>query len=138
LRYHPSPLKDESPRVKRVLIVDDEPLIRSGLSKALKGLAVVDTAESGAQAIARIAARFYDVCFLDLLLPDANGLDVMRRIRTASPNTRVAIMTAYADEATLEIVRREAYRLLEKPLDLSQIKEIVASPSVQFPPIVNI
>jgi len=124
--------------VKRVLIVDDEPLIRSGLSKALKGLAVVETAESGAQAIARVAARFYDVCFLDFLLPDLNGLDVMRRIQQTSPNTKIAIMTAYADEATREIIRREAFRLLEKPLDLSQIKEIVASSSSQFPPIVNI
>jgi DNA-binding NtrC family response regulator len=124
--------------VKRVLIVDDEPLIRSGLSKALKGLAVVETADSGAQAMACIAARFYDVCFLDLLLPDIGGLDVMRRIRKTSPNTKVAIMTAYANEAMAETIRREADRFLEKPLDLSQIREIVASPSSQFPPIVNI
>ena len=111
--------------MKRVLIVDDEPLIRSGLSKALKGLAVVETAESGAQAIAQVDTRFYDVCFLDVFLPDVSGLDVMRRIRKTSPNTRIAVMTAYADETTRDIVRREAYRFLEKPLDLSQIREIV-------------
>ena len=138
MRNRLSPPKDELPRVKRVLIVDDEPLIRSGLSKALRGLAVVETADSGAQAMARIATRFYDVCFLDLLLPDVSGLDVMRRIRKTSPNTKVAIMTAYADEATTETIRGEADRFLEKPLDLSQIKEIVASSSSQFPPIANI
>ena len=112
-------------RVKRVLIVDDEPLIRSGLSKALKGLAVVETADSGAQAIARVNTRFYDVCFLDVLLPDMSGIDVMRQIQKTSPTTRIVVMTAYADEPTREMIRREAYRFMEKPLDLSQIKEIV-------------
>jgi two-component system response regulator AtoC len=111
--------------VKRVLIVDDEPLICSGLSKALSGLAVVETADSGAQAIARIGTRFYDVCLLDASLPDVSGLDVMRRIQKISPNTKVAVMTAYADETTRETIEREAYRFLEKPLDLSQIREIV-------------
>jgi two-component system response regulator PilR (NtrC family) len=115
--------------VKRVLIVDDEPLIRSGLSKALKGLAVVETADSGAQAIARINTRFYDVCFLDVFLPDASGLDLMRTIQKLSPTTRIAVMTAYADETTREVIRKEAYRFLEKPLDLSQIREIVGEPS---------
>jgi two-component system response regulator PilR (NtrC family) len=111
--------------VKRVLIVDDEPLIRSGLSKALKGLAVVETADSAAQAMARVNARLYDVCFLDIFLPDASGIDVMRRIQKMSPTTKIAVMTAYADETTREIIRQEAYRFLEKPLDLSQIKEII-------------
>jgi two-component system response regulator PilR (NtrC family) len=111
--------------VKRVLIVDDEPLIRSGLSKALGGLAVVETADSGAQAMARVNTRFYDICFLDVFLPDVSGLDVMRRIQKTSPNTKIAVMTAYADETTREMIGREAYRFLEKPLDLSQIREIV-------------
>jgi DNA-binding NtrC family response regulator len=111
--------------VKRVLIVDDEPLIRSGLSKALKVLAVVETADSGAQAIARVNTRFYDMCFLDVFLPDVSGIDVMRHIQKTSPNTKIVVMTAYADETTREIFQREAYRFMEKPLDLSEIKEIV-------------
>jgi DNA-binding NtrC family response regulator len=112
-------------RVKRVLIVDDEPLIRSGLSKVLRGLAVVETADSGAQAIARINTRSYDVCFLDLFLHDASGLDIMRTIQKMSPTTRIAVMTAYADETTREVIRREAYQFLEKPLDLLKIREII-------------
>jgi DNA-binding NtrC family response regulator len=112
--------------VKRILIVDDEPLIRSGLSKALKGVAVVETADCGEQAITRVNTRFYDLCFLDVLLPDVSGLDVMKRIQKTSPDTRIVMMTAYADEATQEMIRREAYQFMEKPLDLSQIREIVA------------
>ncbi len=111
--------------MKRILIVDDEPLIRSGLSKALGGLAVVETAASAAQAIARVDSRFYDVCFLDVFLPDMSGIDVMRQIQKTSPNTEIVVMTAYADETTREMIRREACRFMEKPLDLSQIKEIV-------------
>ena len=113
-------------RVKRILIVDDEPLIRSGLSKALKGVAVVETADSGAQAMARVNTRFYEICFLDVALPDVSGIEVMRQIQKTSPDTKIVVMTAYANETTRETIRREAYRFMEKPLDLSQIKEIVS------------
>ena len=112
--------------MKRILIVDDEPLIRSGLSKALRGVAVIETADCGAQAIARVNTRFYDVCFLDVVLPDVSGIEVMRQIQKKSPDTKIVVMTAYADETTREIILREAYRFMEKPLDLSQIKEIVS------------
>jgi two-component system response regulator PilR (NtrC family) len=111
--------------VKKILIVDDEPLIRTGLSKALKGIAVVETADNGEQASARVNACFYDICFLDVFLPDVSGLDVMQQIKKTSPRTKIVIMTAYADETTREIIGREAYRFMEKPLDLSQIREIV-------------
>jgi len=49
----------------------------------------------------------------------------MRTIQKISPTTRIAVMTAYADEKTREIIRRETYQFLEKPLDLSKIREIV-------------
>jgi len=116
--------EDESANVKRILIVDDEPLIRSGLSKALRSIAVVETADCGEQATARVNASFYDVCFLDVVLPDVSGLDVMQQIKQTSPKTKIVIMSAYADEATREKIAREACRFLEKPLDLSQIREI--------------
>jgi len=116
--------------VKSVLIVDEEPLIRSGLSKALRDIAVVDTADSGKQASARISACFYVICILALFLPDVSGLDVMREIKKKSPETKVVIMTAYADEATRLIIEQEAYRFVEKPMDLSEIREIVGSRSI--------
>jgi DNA-binding NtrC family response regulator len=111
--------------VKRILIVDDEPLILSGLSKALKGIAVVETADTGEQATARVRACSYDVCFLDVVLPDVSGLEVMQQIKKMSPNTEVVIMTAFATDTMREEIRKEAYRFMEKPLHLSQIKEIV-------------
>ena len=116
--------------MKSVLIVDEEPLIRSGLSKALRDIAVVDTASSGKQASSRISGCFYDVCILALFLPDVSGLDVMREIKKKSPETKVVIMTAYADEATRLIIEQEAYRFVEKPMDLSEIREIVGSRSI--------
>jgi DNA-binding NtrC family response regulator len=110
--------------LKRILIVDDEPLIRSGLSRALKDIAVVETAETGEQATARVTASSFDVCFLDIVLPDVSGLVVMQQIKKMSPNTKIVIMTAYASDTTKEEIRKEAYLFMEKPLNLSQIKEI--------------
>ena len=111
--------------MKRVLIVDDEPLIRSALSKALKGIAVVETAATGEQANARVRARSYDLCFLDVVLPDVSGLEVMQQIKKTSPKTKIVIMTAYATDTVREEIQKEAYRFMEKPLNLAQIKEIV-------------
>jgi two-component system response regulator PilR (NtrC family) len=115
----------ERGQMKRILIVDDEPLIRFSLSRALKGLAEVETADTGSNANARITSCFYDICFLDICLPDINGLDIMREISRKSPETKVVIMTAYADDSVRKKIDKEAYRFLEKPLDLSQVKAIV-------------
>jgi len=117
--------RNGSSNVKRVLIVDDEPLIRSALSKALKGIAVVETAATGEQANARVRARSYDLCFLDVVLPDVSGLEVMQQIKKTSPKTKIVIMTAYATDTVREEIQKEAYRFMEKPLNLAQIKEIV-------------
>jgi len=111
--------------MKRILIVDDEPLIRFSLARALEDLAEVETADTGSNANARINACFYDICFLDICLPDINGLDIMREISRISPETKVVIMTAYADDRVRNKIGKEAYRFLEKPLDLSQVKAIV-------------
>jgi DNA-binding NtrC family response regulator len=115
-------------KVKKVLVVDDQPLIRAGLSRALKGIAVVDTADSAKQANDRMSTCFYDVCIVDAFLPDVRGLAVIREIIRKSPNTKVVVMTAYADEAMREIIEKEAYRFIEKPLDLAEIREIVEEP----------
>lgn len=111
--------------MKRVLIVDDEPLIRLGLAKALKDLAEVEAVESGKEASSRFASSSYDVCFLDVYLPDVNGIDVLREIRRLSPETIVVMMTAYADEEMRNTIGEEAHRFLEKPLDLGLVKSIV-------------
>jgi len=79
----------------RVLVVDDEPAVRSALRRALVlGGYEVDLAEGGEQALRELAARPPDAVVLDVLMPDIDGLEVCRRLRSAGDATPVLMLTA--------------------------------------------
>ena len=83
--------KDSSPL--RILIVDDEPLIRDGLCRFLDKESSVMTVGSAEEALEEIRAQHYDLCFLDVILPGMNGVEAMKIIKELSPSTKVAIMS---------------------------------------------
>ena len=70
---------------------------------------------------------FYDLCFLDVNLPDMNGLDIMKVIKKSSPATKIIIMTGgVVDEPEmLQSIQANANLLLPKPFDLDRIKLFV-------------
>ncbi len=116
--------------IKRILIVDDELLILSGLSKALHKLCnfqgEIKTVETAREAIDEISLCFYDICFLDIDLPDLNGLDVMKKINEISPETSIAIITAlHIDDDMKRKIEEGASLFIPKPFDISQIKAFV-------------
>lgn len=116
--------------IKQILIVDDEQLILTMLSRALntccgfKG--EVRTVVNGREAICETSNCFYDICFLDLNLPDINGLDVMNEIKEISPKTKIVIMTGmYLEDEMKKTIEDNASLLVPKPMDLSQIKAFI-------------
>lgn len=109
----------------RVLVVDDEPLIRSGLYRVFEKSAEVTTVDSAEEALIEIGEQDYDLCFLDFLLPGMNGLDAMKIINELSSNTKVAIMTgSHLEEAMKKEIEDIAFAFIEKPFEISHIKEI--------------
>ena len=109
----------------RVLVVDDEPLIRSGLYRIFKKSAEVKTVGSAEEALAEIGAHQYDLCFLDYILPGMNGLEAMKIINKRSAHTKVAIMTgSHLEEGTREQIEDIAFEFIEKPFEVSRIREI--------------
>jgi len=112
--------------LKKVLIVDDEALILTGLSKYLSnGNIEITTASTGADAIKEISAYPYDLCFVDIFLPDIDGIDVMKKIKGASPQTKVVIMTAHDVDGDMKReIKDNAFHFIGKPFDISQIKTI--------------
>jgi DNA-binding NarL/FixJ family response regulator len=84
----------------RVLIVDDHTLVRDGI-KALLALAtdieVVGEASNGQEALEKVKELAPDVVLMDLAMPVMGGLEATRRIRKASPRTRVLALTQYDD-----------------------------------------
>jgi len=114
--------------MKRILIVDDESLIGYALSAALRrDDTYIKVVECGKDALNEINHIFYNICFLDIKLPDACGLDLMKIIKKASPSTFIVIMTGgmVNDPEPLKSIVSNAHLFISKPFDLDRVKLFV-------------
>jgi two-component system, NarL family, response regulator DevR len=85
----------------RIMIVDDHDVVREGLLALLKrreGLDVVGQASTVQEAIAEAARTTPDVIVMDVRLPDGSGIEACRSIRESRPETKVLMLTSYADD----------------------------------------
>ena len=110
--------------MKKILIVDDDDLFLKGFDKALQTVSTeVKTVETGNAALQEIEGSQYHLCFLDLFLPDLSGVEVLKRIKETSPETKVIAMTAGVVTSSMqETIEKDAYMFITKPLDLLQIR----------------
>jgi DNA-binding NtrC family response regulator len=123
--------RDNSP-VVRVLVVDDEGLIRWSLGQTLSaaGATVVEAPDARTAMAAIEAAPHFDVAVLDMHLPDGNGLALLATIRRLFPSTRVLMMTAHGTAALQDEARAlGAAGLVEKPFDLDVMAALVLGPA---------
>ena len=85
----------------KVLIVDDHTIVRDGLKQILaetSDIAVAAEAQDGQEAIEKVRENGYDVVLLDVALPGADGLSVMRVLRQEKPSVAVLVLSAYSEE----------------------------------------
>lgn len=88
----------------RVFLLDDHEVVRRGLKDLLEGagdLEVVGEASTAAEALARIPPTRPDVAVLDVRLPDGNGVEVCREVRTRHPEIQCLILTSFSDDEAL-------------------------------------
>ena len=87
-----------------VFVLDDHELVRRGLRDLLEAegdLVVVGEAATAAEAVGRIHALDPDVAVLDVRLPDGNGVEVCRELRSLHPRTACLMLTSFADDEAL-------------------------------------
>ncbi len=113
---------------EKILIVDDEHLIRWSLSQPLiKSGYMIDTAESGSEAQAKIASFKPDMVLLDIRLPDANGIKLLEKFKNDDKDLIVIMITAYADvDSAVEAFKFGAADYIGKPFNLESVKHVVA------------
>ena len=112
----------------RVLVVDDEPLIRWSVAQTLAA-AGHEVAEAGDAAGALRAVTTGpppDVVLLDLRLPDSSDLTLLATLRRLAPSAAVVMATALGTTEVAETARTlGAYRVIDKPVDMSDLEDIV-------------
>jgi len=127
----------------RILIADDHPIVREGLTAVLEtqpDFVIVGAAASGTQAVERAAELQPDVILLDLALPELDGVAALRQIRAADPAAHVIIFTAFdTDERILAAVQAGAQGYLLKGApreELFQAIRVVYSGGSLLQPVV--
>jgi DNA-binding NarL/FixJ family response regulator len=137
-------MSGDDPRggVVRVLIVDDDPLVRSGLRMLLHGdgIQVVGEAGDGADAVAQAAALQPDVVMMDIRMPGVDGLSATESINRGPDPPAVIVLTTFdADEHVLRALRAGAAGFLLKhtpPADIVNAVRRVAAGDAQLSPAI--
>jgi len=116
-------------RTIRVLVVDDHPLLRQGVTAVLQdepGVEVVAEAASGREAVAAFEKHRPDVTLMDLQMPDVSGIDAIAEIRSRFPSARIVALTTYkGDVSALRALRAGAVGYLLKSQVLTELMEAI-------------
>ncbi len=110
-----------------ILVIDDDLENQAFVRRALerRGVRIVEAA-TAAEALDRLAAGSPALALLDVRMPGTSGLDLLPRLRSASPDTVVVMMTAFGSEqVAAEAVRRGADDYIAKPIELARLRELI-------------
>lgn len=112
---------------RRVLVLDDEPIVVERLTEALQreGFSVEGFTE-GAAALRALRDGAFHVVVTDLKMRPPTGMDLLREVRRAFPQTRLLVITGYADRETWESLRKAGVaEIVAKPFRLREVVERV-------------
>lgn len=109
--------------VGRVLVIEDEPLLRISIRDALQNEGwTVDVAEDGIQGVALFERFLHEFVLTDLVMPRIGGMEVLRRVKAIQPATTVVIITAHGTvEKAVEAMREGAVDFFTKPFSMAQL-----------------
>ncbi len=113
----------ESGKLMRILVVDDEQLVRWFLERAMKkwGHDVVSVSNNR-EALNHLNASTFDVVFTDLRMPGGNGSDLIKVVREKSRNLKVVVCSAFITNDMAEEFRGKGIHILKNPLKLAELE----------------
>lgn len=112
-----------------VMLVDDHQMIRMGLSAyfaTLPDIKVIAEASSGKEALPHIEQHLPDVVLMDLNMPEMDGVEATRRVRSLSPRTQVIVLTSHHDDQHIfPAIRAGALSYLLKDIDPDELADAI-------------
>src|SRR5687768_11788665 len=110
-----------------LVIVDDEiPVLKVLDRVASKAGYDVMTCASGTEALRALMRKPADLAMVDLRMPDVNGLELLRQIRSSVPSCEVMLMTGYASvDSAVEAIKLGAREYMTKPFDLDRLRQVL-------------
>ena len=101
--------------MKRVLIVDDEPIVRRFISLCLRGRYITEEAEDGEKALSKAVRGKYDCVITDVQMPHMDGLSLLDAIKRRAPKTAVIVRSGGGEQYASAAIRHGASSFLSKP-----------------------
>src|SRR3989339_1490227 len=112
--------------IKKVMVVDDDPIMHRLFQRMLEKEYEVKTASSGFEAIELFKKETFDVVFLDVMMPQMDGVETLKNLKAIRPETTVVMMTGFTvDDKDKESMDLGAYEYIYKPFALSEIQAIL-------------
>lgn len=115
----------------KVMLVDDEPIIVEGLSRSIPwekwNCQIVATAYDGIEGKKLIEEKKPDIVFMDINMPEMDGLKMIAALGSQFPNLEVSVLTGFRDfEYAQEAIRLGVTRFLLKPSNMSELEEAIS------------
>jgi DNA-binding NarL/FixJ family response regulator len=114
-----------------VVLADDQRVVREGLATLLgllPGIEVLGAASDGEEAVALVERLRPDVVLMDLRMPRCDGVEATRRLRERAPESKVIVLTTYADDrSVLEALRAGARGFLTKDAGAEEIERAIGA-----------
>ncbi|RJR29944.1 MAG: response regulator [Candidatus Latescibacterota bacterium] len=120
----------------RVLIVDDAIFMRKMISDILveNGMEIAGEADTGAKAIERYKELRPDLVTMDIIMPEMNGIDAVRKILEHDAQARIVMCSALGQQALVqEAITAGAKDFLIKPFNAARVVEVIAKVTSQVP-----
>src|SRR3974377_2595202 len=111
----------------RLLVVDDEEIVLRSCLRILSGDEFqVETVQDGRQDVQKVEENLYDVMILDIMMPNMDGLEVLRRVKETHPNVDVIMVTGLAQiDTAVKGMKLGAFDYIAKPFEPDELKLVV-------------
>jgi HD-like signal output (HDOD) protein/CheY-like chemotaxis protein len=114
---------------KRILFVDDEPMVLSGLERSLRGMRKewdMEFAPGGRQALEALAHARFDVVVTDMRMPEIDGAALLEQVKSKYPRTMRFVLSGHSDRETILRSIGQTHQFLSKPCDLDELRQKIA------------